>query len=176
MATLTLHPGNWAKNNQILSSFRSSCNKCSTPKGEKGESAPVRAPYQRREGRATTPNGTLLGEDNPQRIIFRPNLGQANLLCVQVLHHHPRGVDEAILALHNVGEGRHQESGGGRPQEREKGERVVLTLHPRGTGVEEAPLLLLGSGDEALMRDEDKKVLSTSERTTPLLLLLPRSN
>lgn len=93
-----------------------------------------------------------------------------------VLHHHHRGVDEAILALHNVGEGRHQESGGGRPQEREKGERVVLTLHPRGTGVAEAPLLLLGSGDKALMRDEDKKVLSTSERTTPLLLLLPRSN
>ena len=124
------------------------------------------------------------GKDEPQhptalfwvRIIFRPNLGQANFLCVQVLHHHHRGVDEAILALHNVGEGRHQESGGGRPQEREKGERVVLTLHPRGTGVAEAPLLLLGSGDEALMRDEDKKVLSTSERMTPLLLLLPRSN
>lgn len=93
-----------------------------------------------------------------------------------VLHHHPHGVDEAILALHNGGEGRHQESGGGRPQEREKGERVVLTLHPRGTGVAEAPLLLLGSGDEALMHGENKKVLNTSERMIPLLLLLPRSN
>ena len=52
-----------AESLHMLSFFRSSCNKCSTPKGEKGESAPVRTPYQRREGRATTPNGTLLGED-----------------------------------------------------------------------------------------------------------------
>lgn len=85
-----------------------------------------------------------------------------------VLHHHPRVVDEAILALHNVGDGRHQESGGGRPQEKE-GERVVLTLHPRGAGVAEVPLLLLGLGDEALMRVEDRKVLNTNERMIPLL-------
>jgi len=93
-----------------------------------------------------------------------------------VLHPHPRGVGEAILALLNVEEGHHQERGGGRPQEREKGERAVLGLHPRGTEVAEAPLLLLGSEDEALMCDENRKVLSTSERMIPLLLLLPQSN
>ena len=94
---------------------------------------------------------------------------------LQVLHPHPLGVDEAIRALHNAEEGHHPERGGGRPQEREKGERAVLVLRPRGTGVAEAPLPLLGSGDEALMRDEDRKVQNTSERMTLLLLLLPQS-
>ena len=124
----------------------------------------MRTPYQRREGRATTPNGTLLGDHS----LLTKSWTSQFLVCVQVLHHHPRVVDEAILALHNVGDGRHQESGGGRPQEKE-GERVVLTLHPRGTGVAEVPLLLLGLGDEALMRDEDRKVLNTNERMIPLL-------
>jgi len=86
-----------------------------------------------------------------------------------VLHLHPRGVGEATLALHN--------EEGDRPQGRERGERVVLTLRPRGdTVVAEAHLLLRDSGDEALMRDEDRKVLNISERMISQLLLLPQSN
>lgn len=95
-----------------------------------------------------------------------------------VLHLHPRGVGEATLALHNEEGDRHQENEeGDRPQGRERGERVVLTLHPRGdTVVAEAHLLLRDSGDEALMRDEDRKVLNISERMISQLLLLPQSN
>jgi len=102
---------------------------------------------------------------------------QHQMALFWVLHPRPRGVAEVIPALHNAEEGHHQESGGGgRPQEREKGGRVVLALHRRGTGDEEAPQLLLGSGDEALMLDGNRRVQSTSERTTLLLLPLHPSN
>ena len=112
------------------------------------------------------------------RIICKPNHGQAHFyLCVQVLHPRPRGVAEVIRALHNVEEGHHQESGGeGRPQERGKGGRAVLALHRRGTGDEEAPQLLHDSEDEALMLDGNRRVQSTSERMTLLLLPLHPSN
>ena len=157
----------------FYSSFRSSCNKCSTAKGEKGESAPVRTPYQRREGRATTPNGTLLGENHCQV----KSQASLSLVCVQVLHLHPRDVAEVILALHNAGEGHHQESGEeGRPQERGKGGKVVPALRPRDTGDEEAPQLLRGLGEEALMRVVDRKVQSTREKMIRQLLLLHPSN
>lgn len=64
-------PGDWRclKQGCGYSNFasRSSCNKCSTAKGEAGEDKPVRAAYQRKEGRASTPGGTLLGSPSPPR-------------------------------------------------------------------------------------------------------------
>jgi len=64
-------PGDWqcAKPGCNYSNFasRSTCNKCNTAKGSSGSPTPARQPYQRREGRPTSPHGTLLGSPSPPR-------------------------------------------------------------------------------------------------------------